>query len=636
MSAILAPEDYVASAEIVIAKAAEIVPTHIIRSTVSEWAEKKRTLKEGNFQGPFSFDLTPYLIEIADELSATSATREVVVMKGTRMGATVGLHENWLGYTIDEDPAEMAYLTASDELAGAQVELRVDSLIDNSGIAEKIGTQEKRASQKKTGDRTLRKTFPGGYMMAGGPRSAWIKRQFGFKKIAVDEVDEFPDDVDKNGDPIALIRGRVMGYEDDYKILWASSPRLDHNSKIKQLYEEGDQRKFFVPCPECGHMQFLKWGAPDKVGGVKFEYDEDDRLICELNKDGKIVSSSVYYECEHCQAQWKNADKDKIIPLGEWRPTAVPRRPGLKSYHLPTLYSLIRSWEAGVQDFLQIKHEGFPAGKYQVWVNTFLAETWVDQGERPRVEALITRTRRYVVGQLPEDARPLFVTIGADVQADRIECEIVAWGRNKESWSIDYRVFHGETDDLGSLAWEGLRETILAEHSGMTAVLTGVDSGYRTDTVYEFADSFEAGVHAVMGQETISAGRDYIKLYSVGSSSSARVDVNTDLLKQEIYRYLNKGQYEGGAYPAGYMHFPADYGRQHMNQLTAETRVIKGNGKYGWDSQGRRNEQLDCRTYALAMVYAYKAYIQELEGLEELSWTDFWDYLDPPDTTTQT
>lgn len=108
MSAILSPTDYIAAAELVAKKAEEIIPTHINHMTVSEWAERNRTLKEGNYQGPFGFDLTPYLIEIADCLSANSPVKEVAVMKATRMGVTVGVHENWLGYSIDEDPAEMA------------------------------------------------------------------------------------------------------------------------------------------------------------------------------------------------------------------------------------------------------------------------------------------------------------------------------------------------------------------------------------------------------------------------------------------------------------------------------------------------------------------------------------------------
>lgn len=638
MTNLLTPDDIRTAVETIIAKAFEIIPTEINRSLVSEWAEENRILKEGNYQGPFSFEMTPYLKEIADCLSASSPVREVAVMKGTRMGATVGIIENWIGYTIDEDPAEMAYITANDELAGAQMELRIDSLINSSGIGNKIGVQEKRKNQKKTGDRTTRKVFPGGYLMGGGPRAPWIKRQFGFKKVGVDEIDEFPDDIDANGDPIYLIRGRTLGYEETYKILWASSPRLKHNSKIRALYKEGDQRKLFVPCKKCGHMQFLRWGNHKEQGGLKFQHDDDDRLICKINKHGKIISSSVYYECEKCGEQWKNSDKDYFLPLAEWRPTKIARRPAMRSYHLPSFYSLMMTWESAAQTFLQIKHEGYPKAKFQTFVNTFWGEPFEDRGERPKIEALITRERTYHEGELPPDAQVLFVTIGADIHKDRIECEVVAWGKDAESWSIGYHVLHSDTLDLEAACWEGLRHLINKKHAGFQAILTGIDAGYRTDVVYSFCDTFEAAVHPVMGTENLNKSKDYIKLFNVGGHSHARIDLNTDLLKQEIYRYLSKGAYESGGYPKGYCHFPVEYSREHFNRLTAENRVMETNSRgvktYKWDAGSRRNEQLDTRVYALSMVYAYRVsietYLRDEEEIEEnyiLTWGEFWEYI---------
>lgn len=638
MTNLLTPSDIRSATEIIIKTAWEIIPTEVNRSLVSEWAEENRILKEGNYQGPFSFEMTPYLKEIADCLSASSPVREVAIMKGTRMGATVGIIENWIGYSIDEDPAEMAYITASDELAGAQMELRIDSLINSSGIGDKIGVQEKRKNQKKTGDRTTRKVFPGGYLMGGGPRAPWIKRQFGFKKVGVDEIDEFPDDIDANGDPIYLIRGRTLGYEDTYKILWASSPRLKHNSKINALYKEGDQRKLFVPCKKCGHMQSLRWGNHKEKGGLKFEHDEDDRLICKINKDGKIIESSVYYECEKCGEHWTNADKDYFLPLGEWRPTKIARRPGMRSYHLPSFYSLMMTWESAAQTFLQIKHEGYPKAKFQTFVNTFWGEPFEDRGERPKIEALLTRERTYHVDTLPEDAKVLFVTIGADIQGDRIECEVVGWGKDAESWSISYHVLHGDTLDLESACWEALRHLIKKKHAGFQAILTGIDSGYRTDIVHSFCDTFADGVHPIKGSENLNKDKDYIKLFEVGGHSHARIDINTDLMKQEIYRYLSKGFPESGNAPKGYCHFPAEYSREHFNRLTAENRVAEVNKhgvkKYKWDTGGRRNEQLDTRVYALAMVYAYRlsieTYLRDEEEIEEnqiLTWAEFWEYI---------
>jgi phage terminase large subunit GpA-like protein len=371
-------------------------------------------------------------------------------------------------------------------------------------------------------------------------------------------------------------------------------------------------------------MQPLKWA------NLHFDYDDEYRLDVEMDKDGKITRSSVRYECEKCGGTWTNADKDYFLPRGEWRPTATPRRPGMRSYHVPGLLSPVgfRSWESGVMDFLDIKAKGKPPAEMQIWVNTFLGEPFIDETERPRIEAILTRERRYFAGTLPEEADPVFCTIGADVQGDRIECEVVAWGRGKESWSIAYHVLSGDTSDLESEAWQAFRELIETEHAGMTVNLAAVDAGYRSDVVYEFADSFDSGVHPVMGSDVLSQNRQYIKLMPVKGRQTGRIDINTNILKQEIYRYLNREWIPGKTQRDGYCHFPADYTRQHYLQLTAESTTTDKNGRMIFNNQGRRNEQLDCRVYALASLYALKSVYEESIGTE-LSWPDFWDYVAP-------
>ncbi|MDC7218633.1 MAG: phage terminase large subunit family protein [Spirochaetales bacterium] len=612
------------------------IPTEINRTKVSEWAEEHRILTEGPYQGPFSFDVVPYLRELADGLSPSDTdTREVVFMKPARVGATVSVGENWIGATIDAFPCDMGYITSDGAMAEIQMQTRIDALINESGIGEKIGDVKKRDTQKKTMDKTVLKAFPGGSLMAGGPNSSFFKRSVGFKFLNITELDGFADNIGKEGDPVGLFRRRCGAFANEYKILWESSPKLKHNSKIYRLYKEGDQRKYFVECKHCGHKQALVWGKKDEKGGLKFEHDEENRL----------VEGSVHYECEKCLGHWKNEDKDFFLPdekaggTAEWKPTAVPRKPGIKSYYLNALYSPIGfiSWEQIVMEFLEIKNKGFPPLEFQVWINTVLGEPFEDRGERPKIEAILTREKNYHKGELPEEAKPLFVTIGADIQANRIECEIVAWSKDSESYSVNYHVIPGDTSDSSDACWEALRGVITQEYGGLPVTLAGIDAGFRTDLVYAFCDSFEAGVHPVMGVETIDKGKEYIKLYTVAGHNAPRVDINTDLLKQEVYNHLGKGRYEDGRTPKGYCHFPVEYSRQHFAQLTAEDRVKKvtaAGTKYKWDNKGRRNEQLDCRVYARAMAYGYRQFIEnllkdegEIEDDQTLSWDDFYNYL---------
>ena len=662
---VLTPHDINNATNSILSLGREIIPQEIIKLTVPEWAEKHRIITQGFHPGPFSYDITPYLKEIAEALSPSSPVREIALMKGSRMGATVAIGENWIGYWIATGQGPFGYATADAESAGAQMELRIDELINTAGIGHLIGTQEheKRKHQKTTGDRTLRKRFPGGYIFAGGPNAAYFKRQFGFKGFYGDEIDADAWEMAmKDGDKIYLIRRRLSEFPDSYKALWTSSPKLKHNSNIYKAYKEGDQRKYFVPCKHCGHMQFLRWGEKDKNGGIRFDHDEDDRLIAEYNSDGEIIKSSVRYECEECGGEWTNADKDWFLPRGEWRPTAEPRRPGMRSYHLPALLAPVGSvsWEAGVVDFLTIKHNGFPPMEFQVWVNTYLGEPFEVYDGRSQIKALLTREKTYIAGTLPNDAKPLLITIGADVQGgknSRIECEVVAWGRDFVSWSINYHVIPGDTsyfdkhdtESMSHACWSALRGIITKEYNGMLPSLTGIDSGYNTETVYSFCDTFDDGVHPVMGQSYLDKDSKKIKIVKLVGHRNARIDVNDNLLKQDIEAFLKTNIFESGRVPGGYCYFPSDYSTQHYIQLRNEYRVIetdnRGMEKVKWVQTGK-NEQLDCRKYALAMVYAYYDLIQDLmqkkriltadgdlilDEDETLPWDIFWDYLEYQD-----
>jgi phage terminase large subunit GpA-like protein len=74
-----------------------------------------------------------------------------------------------------------------------------------------------------------------------------------------------------------------------------------------------------------------------------------------------------------------------------------------------------------------------------------------------------------------------------DIQKDRIEVEVVAWGRGKESWWVDYQVLEGQTAEAP--VWNKLT-ALLERHyqtaSGASLAIAkfAIDSGYATPEVY--------------------------------------------------------------------------------------------------------------------------------------------------------
>lgn len=592
-------------------------PTSIPSMEVSEWAEKRRVLPPGltSLPGPFRWDVAPYMREIADCLSESSSVREVAVMKGAQVTFTVGVLENYIGYTIDVAPGPMLFISADAGVAETAVELKVDRMIESAGLQGRIYSQAKKQHNKKTGDTKAKKEFPGGFLLAAGPRSGSKLRMNAIQKLVFDEVDAYPEETGKEGDPIALGVRRTDSYEATRKILYGSTPLEDHTSKIKPLFEMGDQRYYMVPCKVCGHKQRLVW----------------DRMKYEVDERGRLVYDSVHYECEHCHAHWTNADKAWFLPRGEWVPTAEAIRPNMRSYHISSLYSPIgmRTWASICEEWIAAKSDPL---KLKAFVNTVLGETWVERGQAPSPEKIMLRRENYAVGTCPGPI--LVVTIGADVQKDRIECEVVGWSKDKENWSISYHVLQGDTQDVDGPAWRALHDILTTEHAGKPAMMALIDMGYNAPAVYQFCEQFVGGVYPVSGDfRRAEKGSQVFVVREVTGYQTQRIDLQSDFLKIEVYNMLNRGTPDGlpPTEPMpGYCHFPVEYTAQHFKQLTAEDRVMKkgrdGRKRPAWHlPEGRRNEQLDCRNYAYGAlnVLAYFTCAEQLQ-LEQIDWDAFW------------
>jgi phage terminase large subunit GpA-like protein len=613
------------------ARALDLLPDHVTRMTVSEWAEQKRVLSADvtATPGPFRWNVTPYLKEIADCLSETSDVQEVVVMKGAQVGFTTGVLENWVGYIIDQTPGPSMMVDADKGMAEAGMEVRVDKMIESAGLQDKIFAQTKKKANKKSGDTKSRKDFLGGFFMAIGPKIGAKLRKFAIRFLSFDEEDAYPQQVGTDdgktaneGDTVALAIRRTATFELVRKILHGSTPLLEATSRIAPLFALGDQCYYNVPCPHCGRMQRLRWRDPDGTFRLKFEQDEQ----------GHLIHDSVHYECESCQGEIKNRDKWVILSLGKWIATATPKRPHLRSFHISSLYSIKQSWEEICQMWIETKDD---RSKLRTFINTVLGEVWVEKGEAPRADLIFARRGGYEAGLLPPSAKPLFCTLGADIQKDRIECEVVAWGRDMESWSIEYLTLFagpgpndapGETEDLSNKCWQELAKVIESPHSGLRIERAMIDAGFNTQTVYKFCDRYAVGVFPIKGDKNLTEERDQ-RIYVLRDNPPfgvQRADLDTGWLKLDFYQMVKYGTATGlpptDPFP-GYCHFPMDYGKDHFYKLTSEERLPRRlpSGKVvpKWEKHGR-NEPLDCRAYAASAVYIlYGERLRELRHQAE-------------------
>ena len=555
--------------------------------TVSEWADKHRRLssKASAEPGPWRTNRTPYLREPMDCLSSTSSVQRVVMMFAAQTGKTEA-GANWLGYVIDHAPGPMLLVQPTVEMAKRLSKQRLESLITETPVlAEKIAPSRSRDS----GNTMFAKDFPGGMMLLTGSNSATGLRSTPCRYIFCDEIDAFPSDVDGEGDPVSLAEKRATTFA-RRKILLTSTPTVKDFSRIEAEYERSDQRRFYVPCPCCSVMQWLKWPQ------LKWENNEP---------------ATAAYECEVCHERFAEIHKPAMLRNGEWRATA-PSNGKTAGFHLSGLYSPLGwlSWADMVDDFLRAKTD---APMLKSFVNTRLAETWEeDFASKVSADGLLERCEHYQAAMVPEGG--LALTVGVDVQDNRLAISVWAWGREEEGWLLDHQEIYG--DPSRQELWKQLDEVVLREwpHAvgpAMRPDVVAIDSGgHFTAEVYQYArERARQGVVAIKGQS--QRGKP-----PIGKGSKVDVNHQGRTLKRGAVVYLVGGdtvkttlfgRLKHNEQGAGFLHFHMGTTGEYFEQLTAEKQVLRYN-RGGFPTRewvkkpSARNEALDCLVYAYAAL----------------------------------
>ena len=466
--------------------------------TVSQWADAHRMLsgKASSEPGPWRTDRTPYLRQIMDDLSARSSVQEVVVMFAAQLGKSeCGM--NWLGYIIDNEPGPVMVVQPTTDMAKRFSRQRIAPMLEETPALRRKVRENRSRDDANT---TLMKDFAGGVLVVSGANSAASLRSMPVRYLFLDEIDAYPLDVDGEGDPVALAEKRTSTFA-RRKVLKVSTPTTKDFSRIEAAYLATNACRYWVPCPHCGEHQVLEWGAQTPHG-----------LRWSKLPDGAPDLSTVHYVCAHCGAAIEEHHKPAMLAAGEWRASKEAARPGrMTGYHLNALYAPLGwiSWA----DLVAQWHEATLAAKQgdvsklKTFTNTVLAETWEEQGDKVAGHELARRAEDYPLGTVPHGG--LLLTMGVDVQADRIEYRVWAWGRGQESWLVQRELIYGDPaieEGLPGSVWTQLterRRTPLLHASGSQLLVAAcaIDTGgHHTQQVYAYVRAHQhANVLAVKG-----------------------------------------------------------------------------------------------------------------------------------------
>ena len=551
--------------------------------TLSEWADQHAVLSAESAAEAGKWKTLAYQKGVMDAF--TDPTVEMVVwMKSARVGATK-IFNHLIGYHMHQDPCPIMVVQPTVEDAEGYSKDEIAPMLRDTPTLKTLVSEPK----AKDGSNTiLLKQYVGGTLQMVGANSARGFRRVSRRVVLFDEVDGYPASTPE-GDQIKLGIKRSEYYW-NRKIGIASTPTTKEFSRVERWFNLSDQRRYFVPCPDCGHMQYLRW---------------------QQMKWGKNQPQTAAYECESCSALIPHRMKRWMVDRGEWRATAASKQPGLVGFHLWAGYSYSpnATWEQLVREFLDVKSD---PDQLRTFINTTLGEPFEsDYSNKLSAEGLMVRCENYEAGTCPEGV--LTLTAGVDTQDNRLEVSVWGWGAGEEAWLIWHAALMG--DPAMPEVWTQLDHVLATEWDAadgppLKIRQMAVDSGgHHSHSVYMYARERKAqGVIATKGsssrdQPVINKGRavDINWKGQLVKRGGQVFSVGTDTAKTTLYGRLRHNEIG-----PGYLHFNASCDEDYFAQLTAEKqqiRSVRGFQVKDWvKSSGARNEALDCLVYSYAAL----------------------------------
>jgi phage terminase large subunit GpA-like protein len=549
--------------------------------SVSQWSDANRRLSSESAaeRGEWRTDRAPYQRAVMDALSPSHPCEQIVLMSGAQLGKT-SILENFIGYIVDLDAGPILLVEPREADAESFSKDRLAPMLrDTPCLRGKVADSRSRDSNNTV----LHKKFTGGSITLSASNSPAGLAMRSIRYCLLDEVDRYPASAGSEGDPVNLAITRTANFW-NRKIVLCSTPTVKDASRIAAAWEESNQQSYWVPCPKCETFQVLRWGNVTWPKGrpEKAQYRCDNKLC------GELIG-------EHHKA-W-------MLARGEWR--AARPESEIQGFWISGLYSPWRKWTDLARKWLADKKS---PERLREFINTVLAEVWEDEtgGTNTDVDSLLARREDYD----SEDRLPpgvVLITAGADVQMDRIEVELVGWGRDEESWSLGYAILPGDT--VQAEVWDALDQVLgISFHHphgpDLVVAAACVDAGYRQPIVQAWCNERS---HRHIFPTKGAAGQRPVWARAPSKSADKRPlwIVGSDSAKEAITARLRIA-----APGPGYCHWPINdvFDRTYFEQLNSGICKIKYNRGFAhreWSKKpDTRDEALDCRCYAYAALQA--------------------------------
>ena len=565
--------------------------------TLSQWAEENFVLADRGNARPGRFRLWPYQRGFLDAIGDPEIER-VTVIKSARIGFTKCLMAG-LGAVAATNPCAIILLVPTDDDARGFAVDEVEPAFEASPALANILLRGRLDGRNTL---TMKVIRGGGSLKILSARSPRNLRRHDAKVLFVDEADGM--EITAEGDPISLAEKRTLAHP-DRKIVVGSTPTVEGISVVDKLYGESDQRTFQVPCPSCGTFHEIAWSD------IRWPEGEPDKAA---------------YLCPTCQEMIEERFKPQMIEAGEWI-IGRPEVKGHAGFRINAMVSLLAnaSWKKLAGEFLQAKRGG-PAD-LQVFVNTVEGRVWKNTLNSIDETSLMARAQPISLDSIPDAV--LVMTVGADVQDDRVEMTFLGWSRTA-CYTLAHHIIWGST--LQQETWDEVDAALLTtwkhpKGGTLKVDAAAVDSGGhegRTQQVYNFTQPrLHRRIYAIKGVPGAKPVWEPSKNAKVGVRLFL---VGVDQVKTEVTQRLAIEPHDSrGIENPGAIHISDKLPEEWFDQVTGERRFVRyvrnrAVIEFKPKRPGQRVEALDCMVYGFAARHSLRIDLDAREA--ELSRPD--------------
>lgn len=653
----------------IIAKTADKIFTPAEQISVSKAAEKYVNIETAGAWTKFINETAPYMVEPMD-ITESREFKGCVFVSSAQSGKTASLILNKMAYNIAVSGMDMMIVCQSGGAATDFAVRRVDRTVSHSELLKS------QLLQVRNSDNQKRKQFKNGMLLTIAHPS---KNELSGKPVgvvALTDYDRMEDDIDGEGDAYGLAAKRTQTFQSYAMTIAESSPSrpvtdpkkiLDKHEAppckgILDLYNRGDRRMWYWPCPHCDEYFTPSWSL----------------IQYEARPSPKESAQTVGMGCPACGVVISPDHRHEMQQWGVWlgagqrfengRIVGERRSSSIASFWLDGTAAAFTTWPELVEEYLNAKNtldEKADEAPLKKFWNTSLGRPYVPKSQESERTPEILMSRAEPLGEkvVPEGVVALVNVI--DIQKNSFEVSTVGIGEGtpfdmtlvnryavRKSLRYDedgerYMVRPSTFQDDWDLLIENvmLRGYPLADGSGRTmqAKLTLCDAGGHwarravrapgsggvTEKAYQFYRSLVAKglagrFHLVRGSGQKNGKRAWLDRPdgNSGKMGIARGDVPVLYLASDDVKDVLNTRLDVLEPGRGMVHFPDWLPADVYGELCAET----WSPEKGWENRAkRRNETWDHLYYLVGAGFSPLLPMERVDWSHPPAWLRPWD-----------